>query len=83
MTLKTDATLGKEGSKRNQTNKIDNDRLLAEKIDFRPMKSYVAKNYPKNSATYEVIVSEEDFITKSDFLAKMGIYLKLARRPRN
>lgn len=81
MTLKTDATLAKEGSKRNRTNRIDNDRLLTEKIDFRPLKSCVAENYPKNSAIYEVIVSEEDFITKSDFLAKMGIYLKLARRP--
>ena len=53
------------------------------KVDIRALKSFVMENYPKGSALYDIMVTEEDFIEIHEFCAKMGIWLKLSRRQRN
>ena len=30
-------------------------------VDIRPLKAFVCANYPKDSALYEVVVTDEDF----------------------
>jgi len=50
------------------------------KINVKPLKEFVFAKYPKDSAIYDVIVTEQDFLDKSEFLAKVGVWLKLSRR---
>ncbi len=52
-------------------------------IDIRPLKTFVSANYHKDSAIYEVIVTEQDFLEQAEFFAKVGVWLKLSRRIKN
>jgi len=50
------------------------------RVDIRALKAFVFAKYPKDSAIYEVILTEQDFLGTSEFLAKVSVWLKLSRR---
>ena len=49
-------------------------------VDIRRVKSFVSAHYSKDSAIYDVIMSEDDFLEPSDFVAKLRIWDKLSGR---
>jgi len=53
------------------------------RIDLRALKAFVFSNYQKDSALYDVIVTEEDFLDASELSAKIDVWLKLSRRLKN
>lgn len=52
-------------------------------VDIRPFKAFVLANYPKDSAVYDVVVTDQDFLDAAEFSAKVGVWLKLSRRIKN
>lgn len=52
-------------------------------VDIRPLKALVHANYHKDSAIYDVVMTDEDFLDAAEFSAKVGIFLKLSRRIKN
>jgi hypothetical protein len=57
--------------------------LSRKTVDIRPLKAFVRANYQKDSAIYEVVVTDEDFLDAAEFSAKVGVFLKLSRRIKN
>jgi hypothetical protein len=53
-----------------------------DKVDIRPLKSFVFERFPKDSAIYDVFSTEQDLLGVSEFLAKVDVWLKLVRRIR-
>lgn len=53
------------------------------RVDLRALKAFVFSNYKKDSALYDVIVTEEDFLDALEVSAKIDIWLKLSRRIKN
>jgi hypothetical protein len=74
-------SLGKESSTISSfQSACNNSELHLGRLDLRPLKRFVVESYPKDSAIFDIIVAEPDFIDALEFLAKMKIYLKLSRR---
>jgi len=46
-------------------------------IDITPLKVFVIKNFPNNSALRTVITSEPDLIDVEDFTSQVRIWLRL------
>lgn len=59
---------------------IDENPHHSTKVDIRPVKTYVSTNYSEDSAIYAVILTEQDFLEPSDFVAKLGVWDKLSGR---
>lgn len=70
-------------SKNTDENLLYNYRRVREKIDIRLLKALVFANYSKDSALFDVIETEEDFLDVIDFCVKVGVWLKLSRRSKN
>ena len=51
-------------------------RLL---IDLKPLKQFATKSLPADSTLRSIILSEPDQVTTLEFLARLDIFLKLAR----
>jgi len=52
---------------------------LPEKINIRKIKDFAFSQLPKNSTLRDIILSEEDEIQVSIFLARLPIWLKLLK----
>jgi len=70
-------------SQKNETGALENACQSRKTVDIRPLKAFVCANYPKDSALYEVVVTDEDFLDVAEFAVKVGIFLKLSRRTKN
>jgi len=70
-------------SQKNETGTLENACQSRKTVDIRPLKAFVCANYPKDSALYEVVVADEDFLDVAEFAVKVGIFLKLSRRTKN
>jgi len=51
---------------------------MKNKVNIRPLKEFVLKRIPKNWPLREIILSEEDEIEITIFLARIGVWLKIA-----
>ena len=49
------------------------------KVNIRQLKNYAFTQLPKTLALREIILSEEDELEVSIFLARLPLYLKLSR----
>jgi hypothetical protein len=70
-------------SQKNEVGALENACQSRKMVDIRPLKAFVCANYPKDSAFYEVVVTDEDFQNVAEFAGKVGIFLKLSRRIKN
>jgi len=55
-------------------------RQTNDKVDIRPLKALVFAKFPEDSAIYDVVVTEPDFLDRSEFSVKISVWLKLLRR---
>jgi hypothetical protein len=53
------------------------------KVNISTLKTLVATRCSKDSAIYDVMLTERDFLDLSEFLAKVDVWLKLLRRTRH
>ncbi len=55
--------------------------MLPEKmVDIKPLKSNVSTIFPQNSVLRGLILEEDDTMPAQEFVAKVGVWLKLLRR---
>jgi len=52
-------------------------------VNVRKLKSLVAEQFPKDSAIYDVLFTERDLLSVSEFLIKVDVWLRLLRRLKN
>ena len=60
-----------------------NNASKAHIVDIRSLKALVFERFPKDSAIYDVLLSEQDLLDRSEFSAKVDVWLKLLRRIKN
>jgi hypothetical protein len=58
-------------------------RRTTDKVDITPIKALVFQKFPKDSAIYDVLFSERDLLSVSEFLIKVDVWLRLLRRLKN
>jgi hypothetical protein len=69
-----------EKSQKTETDTQGNARRSRKTVDIRALKAFVCNNYSKESAIYDVIGTNEDFLEAAEFSALVGVWLKLSRR---
>jgi hypothetical protein len=58
-------------------------RQTKDKVDITPIKALVFAKFPKDSAIYDVLFTERDLLSVSEFLIKVDVWMKLLRRLKN
>lgn len=58
-------------------------RQTKDNVDIRPIKTLVFAKFPKDSAIYDVLFTERDLLSASEFLIKVDVWLRLLRRLKN
>jgi len=47
------------------------------KLDLRPLKSFVREKLPRKNVLRKVLLTEKDEIDRNEFMAKIDVWLKL------
>jgi len=49
-------------------------------IDIRRLKTFAYDNLPRSSILRDLLLSEPDELPKTEFMVKIGLWLKISRR---
>ena len=49
-------------------------------VDIRRLKTFAYENLPRSSILRDLLLSEPDELPKTDFVVKIGLWLKISRR---